>query len=349
MTKYVARLGLAVILLVALLAPLSLPVQADDSEDFVDLVLGGEGASLWRILYIVPGDSGIKTVTLHNAGNVDGVVTIWISDLTSTEGDNPEPETDIEGEGELDDYLLFNFSCARLSTNISLPATIRELPQDPSDGRYLRVKPVGKGETVTLEWLWELPKETGNDVMGDCISFTINYVLQKLEGPPPPSPSPPSPEGEEIRAVTEVRAIVCAYRITQLTLSPYEVNVDEPVTVGVLITNPCDEPQSCEVVLKVNGVVEASKRVVVEPHETKQVLFTTSKHSGGTYSVEVNGYYAGTFVVKEVIFPAPPPMPKPFPWWLILIIALAAAALASLITYLVSRRKRKQAGGSPGD
>lgn len=180
-------------------------------------------------------------------------------------------------------------------------------------------------------------------------SVTINF--EGSEGSPsPPGPSWPEEPGVSPSGVTEITAPACDCKIIQLTVSPYEVNVDEPVTVGVLITNPCDEDRICEVVLKIDGVIEDRKEVLVKAGETKQVLFTTSKHSAGTYSVEVNGYYAGTLVVKEVVFPTPPPpMPKPFPWWLIVIIALGAGGIASLITYLVSRRKRKQGGVSPGD
>ena len=180
--KYMARLGVTAILLVALLGFSSLLVQADDNGTVeLDLVLGGEGATPWHVPSIFPGDSGVNTVTLHNVGIADGIVVIWISELMSDEGINPEPETDIEGDGELDDYLLFDLSCDppdRLSTNIDLPATIHELPQDASDSRYLGVEPLGGGETVTLEWLWELPSETGNEAQGDWISFTINYGLQ---------------------------------------------------------------------------------------------------------------------------------------------------------------------------
>lgn len=173
------------------------------------------------------------------------------------------------------------------------------------------------------------------------------------ESPPTPGPGPGWPEeiGESPVGTTEVAGPVCVFRIIQLTLSPYEVYADaeEPVTVGVLITNPCEEPQTCEVVLKINGVVEGRKEVEVKPGETKRVTFTISKHVVGTYLIEVNGVDAGTLVVKEMeLFPVPLSlMPQGLNWLLIVIIALAAAAIASLITYLVYRKK--QAEVLPGD
>lgn len=180
MIRFITSLALALVVLVALTVSLSTPAQTADNP--INLELGGEGATSWDITGIMPGDTGTKTVTLHNAGDVDGFVTIWISDVVSSEGINPESETgDTAEPGELDDHLLFNISCSRLSTNIGLPTTIDNLPQTtyPSPG-YLRVTPLDVGDTVTLAWQWELPALTGNDVQGDMLSFTINYMLEEI-------------------------------------------------------------------------------------------------------------------------------------------------------------------------
>ncbi len=83
---------------------------------------------------------------------------------------------------KLDDYLLFNLSCVRLSSDITLPATIHELPQSASAPNHIEINPLYAGETVTLVWEWEFP-ETGepqNDAQGDSLSFTINYLLEEL-------------------------------------------------------------------------------------------------------------------------------------------------------------------------
>ncbi|MBE9513234.1 MAG: hypothetical protein IMY77_04205 [Chloroflexi bacterium] len=185
-TRYATRLFLAAVIGLALLGSLPTPVQAADP---VDLVLGGGGATSWNIENIMPCDSGVETVTLHNAGDEDGFVTIWISDIESTEGLNPEPETgDTSEPGELIDHLLFDLSSippGRLSTNISLPTTLLNLPQSFLDPNYVKIIPLNSGDTVTLDWDWELPCPTGNDVQGDCLSFDINYALE--EYPPPPT------------------------------------------------------------------------------------------------------------------------------------------------------------------
>ena len=188
--KYAARLLLAVIIGVALLGSLPTAVQAQ--PDPVELELGGEGAIGWSISNIMPGDSGTWAVTLSNTGSEDGFVTMWISDIDSGEGLNPESETGDKlpsGPGELDDYLQFSLSSTpsgRVSTELSLPGMIDTFPQSASASDII-ISPLDAGEEVTLYWDWELPLETGNDVQGDSLSFTINYLLEEF---PPPSPPP---------------------------------------------------------------------------------------------------------------------------------------------------------------
>ncbi len=187
--KYAARLFLAVIIGLAMLGSLPMAVLAQEVDlTKINLELDGEGATSWSIDNIMPCDSGTKTVELHNAGSENGFVTIWISDIVSDEGLNPEPETDTEGEGELDDHLLLGLSASSgLSTNLSLPTTIDNFPPSASDPDYIWINPLNAGETITLYWDWELPCETGNDAQGDTVSFTINYYLEEL---PTPTPTP---------------------------------------------------------------------------------------------------------------------------------------------------------------
>lgn len=183
------RLSLALVIGLALVGSLPVPAQAQDP---VDLELGDEGATSWTIGNVMPGDSGNKTVSLHNAGYQNGFVLIWISDIVNGEGTNPEPETgDTAEPGELGDYLMFNLSGTGLSTNLSPPATINSLPQSVSDPNYIKVSPLNAGATVDLVWQWELPTQTGNEVQGDTLSFTINYLLQQFA----PNTSTPSTAG----------------------------------------------------------------------------------------------------------------------------------------------------------
>ena len=160
----------------------------------VDLVLGGSGAASWNIDPVMPGSSGSETLELRNVGTEEGALSIWISNIVSNEGDNPEPEAgDVSEPGELASNLLFNCVCSRLSTNISLPETLNNFPQSASDSRYVRVTPLESGGMVDFVWEWELPDGTGNDVQGDNLSFTINYTLDEILSSTPVPVPPPGP------------------------------------------------------------------------------------------------------------------------------------------------------------
>ncbi len=175
------RLALSLTMGLAVLNFLVIPAQAQSPT--IDLVLGGDEATSWNISDIKPGDSGTKMVSLHNAGRRTGSVTIWISDIVNSEGTNPESETGNTTEpGELVDYLVFDLSCSRLDTNITLPAELHEFPQSAFDANYIEISKLNPGATITLNWRWEF-LETGdpqNDVQGDSLSFTINYLLEEL-------------------------------------------------------------------------------------------------------------------------------------------------------------------------
>jgi len=178
--RYSARLLLVAAVGLALVGFLPATVQAE--TDPVDLQLGGEGATPWVIGNIKPGDSGTKTVELHNAGSKSGFVTIWVSDIINGEGANPESETgDTKEPGELNKYLRLNLSADGLSTNLKLPTTFNNLPKSNSAANCIEVIPLKAGSTVSLVWKWELPTQTGNEVQGDTISFTTNYLLQEFE------------------------------------------------------------------------------------------------------------------------------------------------------------------------
>jgi len=170
--KNAGKLALSLVMGLALVGLLPIPAQAQDPA--IDLELSGEGVTSWSIANIKPGDSGTRTVTLHNAGYRDGLVSIWISDIE---------EVDYGGDGAaLDNYLLFSLSCSRLSPDLTLPATIHELPQNVSDSNYVKLTKLYADETLTIVWEWEFA-ETGepqNDAQGDSLSFTINYLLEEL-------------------------------------------------------------------------------------------------------------------------------------------------------------------------
>jgi uncharacterized repeat protein (TIGR01451 family) len=77
-----------------------------------------------------------------------------------------------------------------------MPALVAALPQNATDLHYVKILSLAAGETVSLNWNWNLPLSTGNIVQGDGLSLDINYLLEQIVPPtttPPPSTTPPPP------------------------------------------------------------------------------------------------------------------------------------------------------------
>ncbi len=179
--NYITRILLAV-LVAAAAAFNSVPAAVKAAPNPVDLELDAAGYTPIIANNIEPGDSGTKTVELRNVGTKNGLVYIWFSDIIRGEGVNPEAETgDTSGEGELDEYFLMDIDVPGLSSNLNFPAPIKNFPTSATEQRYINVIPLKAGQTKTLDWYWELPADTGNDVQGDELSFTINYLLREVE------------------------------------------------------------------------------------------------------------------------------------------------------------------------
>jgi len=185
--RYVIPLLLQVILV---LGAVALPADTYAQTMVVDLTLGGEGASGWSVADVKPGFTGSWSVTLRNTGNRAGVVYVWVSNIRSGEGRNPEPETgDTAEPGELTPYMVFDLTTTpsgRLSTNLTLPSTIDAFPRGPAEAGYLKLVRLNPGQSVTLNWDWAF-LETGapqNDAQGDTLSFDIHYTLVEIATAP---------------------------------------------------------------------------------------------------------------------------------------------------------------------
>ncbi len=179
--KTAARTFLCAIVFIVATSLLPTAAAADGSSN-VDLTLGGGIDPVYfSVQDLYPGQSGISTITLQNTGSTDGGVTIWISDIVSSEGRNPESETGNIGEpGELADIIQFTLSSPLLVTDLEEGITLADFPQSFSDPDFLRIDPLEAGETATLLWEWDVPANAGNEIQGDSLTFTINFVLEEM-------------------------------------------------------------------------------------------------------------------------------------------------------------------------
>ena len=134
------------------------------------------------------------------------------------------------------------------------------------------------------------------------------------------------------------------FTTSDLSISPAEVDIGEEVTISAKVANTGDVEGTYEVTLKINGVIEETKKVDVDAGASKMVTFTTAKDVAGTYSVAVDGL-SGSFTVKEK--PAPPeeippeevpPVKVPINWPLIGGIIAGVVIVGLLVLFLVRRR-----------
>ncbi|MBA7560335.1 hypothetical protein ES708_01960 [subsurface metagenome] len=144
--------------------------------------------------------------------------------------------------------------------------------------------------------------------------------------------------------------VPAAFTVSKLIISPAKVDIGQSVTITAVVANTGGETGSCEAVLKIDGVLEATKEVTISAGASEEVTFTTSRDVAGSYSVDVNGL-TGSFTVKEepALPPAPPeeaPPVKPFPWPLIGGIAAGVVIVGLLIFFLVRRRARARQWGA---
>jgi hypothetical protein len=147
----------------------------------VDLQLNGSGSEPWSIENIDPGDSGVKLLTIRNAGNTAGLLKIWVSDIVDSQWtDFPPVSADPSESPQLSRHLLLSPLINRLSTNMNLPQALINFPQSANDNKWITVSPISAGETIDIIWQWQLPAAVGNAVQGKKLTFSISYLLLEM-------------------------------------------------------------------------------------------------------------------------------------------------------------------------
>ena len=125
------------------------------------------------------------------------------------------------------------------------------------------------------------------------------------------------------------------FRVTELFISPVEVQPREPVTIIVKVTNTGEEGGSYNVKLKVAGVTVDSKTVTLAGGESTSLTFTVIKDAAGVYDVEVDGQ-RGTIVVREATPTPPSPIEHRLPY---IGAAIALVAIIAIAAFHIKRKK----------
>ncbi|GAH56761.1 unnamed protein product, partial [marine sediment metagenome] len=88
------------------------------------------------------------------------------------------------------------------------------------------------------------------------------------------------------------------FEVSDLIISPYEVQIGYPVSISCLVENIGTETGSKAIILEVNGEM-AEQIVTLAPGESKVVTFEVTPEVAKAYSVSVDGLY-GSFEATEV-------------------------------------------------
>jgi len=124
------------------------------------------------------------------------------------------------------------------------------------------------------------------------------------------------------------------FAASNLLVMPTEVDVGELVNIVISVANTGGQSGSYEVVLKINGLAEASREVTIAAGDSELVSFNIVKDTAGTYSLEVAGF-TGSFIVKEEPSSSPPVD------WAIIGGIIAAVVLAGVGLLYALRTQRR--------
>jgi len=159
---------------------------------------------------------------------------------------------------------------------------------------------------------------------------------------------------------SELEVPIAVFHISELDISPSEVDIGQMVTISVLVINSGNLEDTYQVALEIDNKVAATEEVTVSAGFSKEVTFTISKDIAGTYSVDVNGL-TDSFTVKEketAVIPtpssdeetslspsaeetSPPPLAKEISWPVAYSVVAVLVAMGSLLFFLVRRSHTK--------
>ena len=201
-------------------------------------------------------------------------------------------------------------------------------PDDIPEGVDEEDLVIARWDEEAGEWV-ELPctvDPATHTITASVSHFTTFAIIARRPVPPPPAPAPAP----------------AAFSLSNLTVQPIEVQPNESVTITVSVANTGGTEGSYSVVLMINGVKEAEKRVTVAAADSQLVSFCVSKEEAGSYTVVVDGLRASFTVVAPPPPapppppPAPPPVKPPFNWVLVGIMA-GVVVLTVLVFFFVIR------------
>jgi uncharacterized membrane protein len=125
------------------------------------------------------------------------------------------------------------------------------------------------------------------------------------------------------------------FQISDLEVTPREVEAGEEVTISVKVTNVGGQTDSYTLQLLLNQTTEETKTVTLEGGASTSIEFKIVKQTSGTYTIEIDSL-VDTFTVKEASSNGSHSDMFPIEY---LVAALIAGAAIILLVYFLFRRR----------
>jgi hypothetical protein len=247
--------------------------------------------------------------------------------------------------------LTYDFTPA--SATFNPPATVR-FSYDPA------LIPAGVAETglqiayydnTRSAWvtLTSTVDTTNHFVFAQISHFTPYAVTYGVKAAPPvptttttpTSTTTTTPTSTTTTTMTSTTPTPATFNISNLTISPENVNPGQTVTISVLAQNTGDVSGTYNVTLKINGVITDRKILNLAAQTKDTVIFTVSQDDIGEYSIDINGL-AGKFTVAESPTTTTPAPVKKIPPWAIAVVGsvlFVFVVIAIIIIRLRTGRK----------
>lgn len=142
----------------------------------LDLTVNGGDSAVEAISITdaVPGDSGTGTLTLANAGTVDGNLDVSISAINSSENGTNDPESSAGDAGSSDGVELEE----QLTVTISLGGTqlVSDTVNNLSTGS-IGTQALNAGSSADLDMSYTVDSNAGNLIQSDSVSLDLTFTL----------------------------------------------------------------------------------------------------------------------------------------------------------------------------
>ena len=119
--------------------------------------------------------------------------------------------------------------------------------------------------------------------------------------------------------------VPAAFIVSDLMVTPTDVEVGDQVTISVKVTNVGEAEGSYEVPLEIDGVVEETQTVVLAGRESYTVEFGVVREDPGTHSIKVSE------LISEFKVTNSPPAPIPTDYLIVICVVIFAFGTGGLV------------------